>query len=136
MYRALIERDPANAEAFYNLGVALKQLDEFADAESHLRKACELDPALPEAPFTLGVVLWQTGRPSDALAEFRAAIARKPDYGQAHYMLGTILKQQGRWARCDRGISKRGQGRSDLGGSAFEPGAGARAGGPARSGGS
>ena len=82
MYRALVALDPANAEAFYNLGLALKQQDDFAAAEVELRRAARLDPALPEAPFTLGVVLWQTGRADEALQQFRDALARKPDYAR------------------------------------------------------
>ena len=55
-YRALLVDTPASAEAFYNLGMALKQQDEFDEAERALRKACALDATLREAPFTLGVV--------------------------------------------------------------------------------
>ena len=66
VYRELIARDARSAEAFYNLGLALKQKDDFAGAERELRRAIELDPSLPEAPYTLGVVLWQTGRAEEA----------------------------------------------------------------------
>ena len=90
-----IELQPANAEARYNLGLALKQQDDFAGAETELRRAAELDTSLPDAPFTLGVVLWQTGRADEAVRALREAITRRPDYADAHYMLGTILKQQG-----------------------------------------
>ena len=94
-YRRCARSTRRNAEAAYNLGLALKQQDDFAAAEIELRKAMALDPALPEAPFTLGVVLWQTGRATKPLQQFRDAIARKPDYADAHYMIGTVLKQQG-----------------------------------------
>ena len=73
-YRALIALDPGNAEAFYNLGLALKQQDDFAGAEVELRQAVRSIRALPEAPFTLGVVLWQTGRADEAAA----AVPRSP----------------------------------------------------------
>jgi tetratricopeptide (TPR) repeat protein len=90
--------DPANAEAFYNLGVALKQQDQFGPAEDALRRAMSLDAKLADAPFTLGVVVWQTGRAEEAEALFREAIARKPGSADAHYMLGTVLKGLGREA--------------------------------------
>jgi protein O-GlcNAc transferase len=90
-----VSRDPKNALAFYNLGMALKQQDQFADAEQALRQAIAIDPSLPDAPYTLGVVLWQTGRGADALAEFRKTIALNPEFADAHYMLATVLKQQG-----------------------------------------
>ena len=95
MLRELTARDPRNAEAFYNLGVALKQNDDFKGAEAALRRAVELGGTLAEAPFTLGVVLWQTGRPHEAIDMFRQAIARRADYDDAHYMLGTVLQQAG-----------------------------------------
>ena len=88
--------EPANAEAAYNLGLALKQQDDFAGAETELRKAARLDPTLPEAPFTLGVVLWQTGRPDEALEQFRETLARKADYADAFYMIGTISSSRAR----------------------------------------
>ena len=68
VYRELTAMEPPSAEAFYNLGVALKQKDDFAGAEEALRRAMALDPAgaLPEAPYTLGIVLWQTGRAAES----------------------------------------------------------------------
>jgi protein O-GlcNAc transferase len=95
VFRALVAVDSTNAAAFYNLGLALKQHDEFAAAETELRRAMSLDRSLPEPPFTLGVVLWQTARPEEAIDQFREAIRRKPDYADAHYMLATVLKQRG-----------------------------------------
>jgi Flp pilus assembly protein TadD len=100
VFRALVEIAPADAEAFYNLGLALKQQDQFGAAETALGRAAQLDPPLPEAPFTLGVVLWQTGRADEAVQQFLEALARKADYGDAHFMLGTILKQQGALAEA------------------------------------
>jgi len=90
--------DPPSAEAFYNLGVALKQKDDLAGAEAALRRAIDLDPqsALPEGPYTLGVVLWQTGRAEEAVPAFQRALAARTDYAEAHYMLGTVLKQLGK----------------------------------------
>jgi tetratricopeptide (TPR) repeat protein len=95
VYRKLVEASPENAPAFYNLGLVRKQRDDFAGAESGLRRAALLDPKLADAPYTLGVVLWQTGRPDEAAAAFRDATLRRADYADAHFMLGTVLQQQG-----------------------------------------
>jgi Flp pilus assembly protein TadD len=95
VYTELIARSPNSAEAHYNLGLALKQKDDFAGAETSLRRAVELDPALPDPPYTLGVVLWQTGRFDEAAQAFREATTRRPGYADAHFMLGTVLQQQG-----------------------------------------
>ena len=74
--RDALRLQPSSAEGRYNLGVALKQQDDFAGAEAELRQAIALDPKLPEARFTLGVVLWQTGRSDEAVRAFREVIAR------------------------------------------------------------
>ena len=94
-FRELTTREPTNAEAFYNLGTALKQQDNFADAEQALRQSIRLRTDLPESHFTLGVVLWQTRHLEDAAASFREALAERPAYAEAHYMLGTVLRQLG-----------------------------------------
>jgi Flp pilus assembly protein TadD len=96
VYRELLAGAEGTADDHYNLGMALKQKDEFTEAETELRKAIAKDPSLPEAHFTLGVVLWQTGRADDALRSFDDAIAQRADYAEAHYMRATVLKQQGR----------------------------------------
>ena len=100
MYQDLSRREPENAEAFYDLGLALKQQDRFDEAETALTAAQRLDPAMPEAPYTLGVVLWQTGRAEQAIVAFREALTRHAEFADAHYMLGTVLKQTRRWGWC------------------------------------
>jgi tetratricopeptide (TPR) repeat protein len=94
--QGLAADEPASAEAFYNLGVTLKQMDRLEDAEAALRRAIDLDPKLGDARFTLGVLLWQTGRTGDAERTFGEAISATPRSADAHYMLGTVLRQQGR----------------------------------------
>ena len=88
--------EPAYAEAFYNLGTALKQQDDFEGAERPCARPSGSAPTSPDAHYTLGVVLWQTRRLPEAVDEFRAALAVKPAYPQAHYMLGTVLRQLGK----------------------------------------
>ena len=104
--RALTDRQPEHAEAFYNLGTALKQQDDFAGAEAALREAARLNPRLPDAHYTLGVVLWQTGRAAEAIDAFRAAIG-----GQARLRAGALHARHGaeagRTARPGAGRSAR-----------------------------
>src|SRR6185295_1074415 len=94
VYRELTTLDPPSAEAFYNLGMALKQKDDFAGAEEALRRAVAIDPALPEAHYMLGTVLRQQGKVDDALAEFRTAIGIR-DSAEPHLNIGQILQQRG-----------------------------------------
>ena len=99
--RALLALEPANAEAAYNLGLALKQQDDFAGAETELRKA--VATRSDAAGSTLHARRACSGRqaaPDEALEQFREALARKPDYADAFYMIGTMLKQQGALAEA------------------------------------
>jgi tetratricopeptide (TPR) repeat protein len=75
--------------------MALKQQDDFAEAERALRQACALDASLRDAPFTLGVLLWQTGRGSEALQWFDTALAIDRRFADAHYMRGLVLREAG-----------------------------------------
>ena len=84
-----------------------KQKDEFAEAESELRKAIALDPSLPEPHFTLGVVLWQTGRAEEALKSFDDAIAQKADYAEAHYMRAPSSSSRAGWTRPSPASARR-----------------------------
>src|ERR1017187_2073684 len=93
--REAIRRDPDQAGAHYDLGVALKNKDEIEAAKAELQRSLELDPSLAEAHYMLGIAHWQTGAFDEAAKEMQAAIALRPDYGQAYFMLGTALKQKG-----------------------------------------
>ena len=95
-YRRLVDLVPENAEARYNLGLALKNKDQLEDAVAELKKAVELKPDLAEANYTLGVILLQQAKLDEAGQAFRSAIASRADYAEAHYALGTVLQQQGK----------------------------------------
>jgi len=56
-----ITAEPANAEAWYELGVAQEGLGETNDAEASYRKAASLDPRHSDALFRLGVFASQRG---------------------------------------------------------------------------
>ena len=93
-YRNLINLAPDDAEAYYNLGVALKQKQDFDGAIAALEKAIGLEPGLPEAHYTLGVIFWQQGKLDEAAAEFRAAIRLRPTFAEAHKRLGITLRRR------------------------------------------
>lgn len=69
---------PASAEARFNLGVALFDLERFDEAEAALRKAAQMKPDAPWAHRRLGNLLHATGRWREALAAYQAAYSRDP----------------------------------------------------------
>lgn len=108
-YKRALELDPENADACNNLGVALRTLDRFAEAEVALRQAIRLRPASAGAYVNLGLVLRSLGKIDAAVAAFCKSIEIEPDLAAAHNNLGNALKLQRRYdlavASLDRAIA-------------------------------
>ena len=94
-YRKLITVDASSAAGHYDLGIALKMLDQLEPAKKELEEAIRLEPSLAEARYTLGITYWQSGDFPATIEQMKGAINVKPDYAEAHYMLGIALKQTG-----------------------------------------
>lgn len=69
-YRKATELDPANASAWYNLGIAFDELLEVAESETAYRTALQLAPELAEARVNLALCLLKQGRLSEAWPEY------------------------------------------------------------------
>jgi tetratricopeptide (TPR) repeat protein len=86
---------PGEADAHYNLGVALKSSGLLEDAAASYRRALKIKPDYAEAHGNLGNVLKELGRPKDAVDSYRRALALKPDSPETHNNLGNALKELG-----------------------------------------
>jgi len=84
------------AAAHYNLGNAMFQLGNRAEAEEHLRAALALQPDYALAHDGLGVVLYTGGRLAEAVAHYREAVRFDSDSADAHYHLAVALRGLGR----------------------------------------
>jgi tetratricopeptide (TPR) repeat protein len=85
--------DPSNPEAFFNRGLAGKQLERFDLAEEDFRTAMELEPTYAaDGAAELGALRAMQNDIDGALAFCRSAIAADPRHGLAHYYLGLILR--------------------------------------------
>lgn len=74
-YRAVIAREPANAYAWYWLGVVFwEDRRNAAGAQNAFERAIAADPALADAHFNLGVVLLNLQRFAEAKAALRRAL--------------------------------------------------------------
>jgi tetratricopeptide (TPR) repeat protein len=87
---------PDEADAHYNLGVALAAEEKFAEAEEAYRRALRLAPDYVEAQVNLGNVLAEQGRHAEAEACCRRVLEFVPDSADAHNNLGNALKEQER----------------------------------------
>ena len=101
-----VELAPENAEAYYNLGVTLKELSRLEEAEESYKKAIILKPNYALAFFNLGNILKELDRLEEAEESYRKAIAHKPDFADAYNNLGITLKELDRLAEAEEIYSK------------------------------
>ena len=86
---------PGDAEAHYNLGLALKDLGQLGAAVASYRRALEIRPDYVEAHNNLGNALKDLGQISDAVACYRRALEIKPNSAETHNNLGSAMKALG-----------------------------------------
>jgi tetratricopeptide (TPR) repeat protein len=91
-YRRAIRIDPKYEEAYYNLGVLLRD-DRPSEAQALFRTALELDSGYGCAYRELGFVLCEHGANPEAAVHLRKAVQLEPGDAWAHIYLGTYLWQ-------------------------------------------
>src|SRR5262249_2646291 len=84
------------ANAYTNLGIALKKQGDPQAAIAAHRKAIALQPDYADAHNNLGVLLQEEGLLEQAVAAHRQAIGFRPDFAIAHSNLGVAFKEQGK----------------------------------------
>jgi tetratricopeptide (TPR) repeat protein len=98
--RTALSMDPANAEAYRYLGLAL-YADGHYDAALHAfdeARAREPEGSVANADvyFDMGITYRDQGDPRRAAIAYRHAISLRPDYWEAHSNLGVVLHDQGK----------------------------------------
>jgi len=81
--RSVLERNPASAKAWYNLGVIQESMGQSAGALASYDRAILLSPALSSAHLNRGVVLHRQGKVQEALLSYRLALRVQPDNARA-----------------------------------------------------
>lgn len=71
---AVLDIDPDNSDAHYNLGLTLAEQDNLVDAEEHFRSAIKSDPEDLEIRSELASVLVRLERPIDAIHVLEEAL--------------------------------------------------------------
>jgi tetratricopeptide (TPR) repeat protein len=85
-----------NYVAHYQLGVALQEQGNVAEAQKHYESALRLNPAYPQPHNNLGVILEAAGRLEEALRHLLTAIQLEPTYADAYNNLGMVLAHMGK----------------------------------------
>jgi Tfp pilus assembly protein PilF len=77
-----------------NVGVALLEQYNHADAAQSFRRALEIDPSLALAKINLAIALYYVPDAPAATTAAREAVTAAPDAPQPHYILGLIAKAE------------------------------------------
>ena len=111
VYSRILQEEPDNPAARFNLGLAHLRLKDPARAVTELTVVLEQEPEMAEALYQRGNAYDDLGNPEWAVADYAAAIESNPDYLQAHYNRGVVLARIGRHrdavAAFDRAIELR-----------------------------
>ena len=91
----VVEINPKDVEAYYNLGNTFKELYMFEEAKKNYKIAIKIQPKHFGAYNNLGITLKELGEFEDAEIVFRNIIRLKPNNAEAINNLGNILKELG-----------------------------------------
>jgi len=97
MYRQILQREPANAEATHFLGMCLVRTNRRDEGLAALRRSVLLAPANEIYWRNLGIVLLQFDELSEAETALRRAVAASRDSAPAHNYLAVALLRSGRF---------------------------------------
>ena len=84
-----------------NLGVALFESGQTANAQARYRAALAIEPDYPPAYNNLGVALRAQGRVAEAVTVYEDGLRHRNDYPDLHYNLGNALSEMGRLAEAE-----------------------------------
>jgi len=88
----ILQRDPACAPAWHQLGLVALRRRDTENAERFVRQAVELAPDEATFRHALGMVAAFLGRYDEAEAEYRAAVRLRPDFAEAWFDLSTVVR--------------------------------------------
>lgn len=86
---------PRDAEAHYNLAIALQERGDSVGAAASCRQSLDIQADFAEAHNNLGNALRGLGQTESALTSYRRALECKPAYAEACNNLGVVLQERG-----------------------------------------
>ncbi len=100
--RLALQRDPAHAASWNNLGILLQQQGRGPEAEAAYRRALALQPAFADAHYNLALLFQQAGAFADAAAAHERTLVLQPRHAGASANLGVVLERLGRPDEAER----------------------------------
>ncbi|MDA9813249.1 tetratricopeptide repeat protein [Planktomarina temperata] len=93
-FKRVLAIQPDYADAYYNMGNALKEQGKLEEAIEAYNKALAIKPDFADAYYNMGIVLQEQGKLEEASEAYNKALAIKPDYADAYNNMGNALKEQ------------------------------------------
>ena len=97
---------PDYAEAYNNIGNALKDQDKIKEAIDAYNKALSIKPDYAEPFNNMGNALRDQGRLNEAIKVYKKALSIKPDYAEAYNNMGIALTEQRRLEEATEAYTK------------------------------
>ena len=95
-FKRVLAIKPDYADAYNNMGNALKEQGKLEEAIEAYNKALAIKPDYAEAYNNMGNALKEQGKLEEAIEAYNKALAIKPDYAEAYNNMGNALKEQGK----------------------------------------
>ena len=95
MWADVVNQQPDNGRARYNLANALLKAGRISDAIPVSQEAIRLRPNHAPSYYDLGVALQRQKRTAEAMDAYRTAVRLDPDHASGHLNLGVLLRQSG-----------------------------------------
>ncbi len=100
-YRAILAREPANADALHYLGLLVYGAGQYEPAADLLQQSVRANDRNPVAWSNLGNALMMLTRLPDAEAAFTRALRIDPGLADAAFNLGNALRQQKKYVSAE-----------------------------------
>ena len=85
---------PDNANAYYNIGIALQDQGKLEEAIEAYKKALAIKPDYAEAYYNIGIAFKGQNKLKEVIEAYKKALAIKPDYADAYNNMGNTLLEQ------------------------------------------
>jgi tetratricopeptide (TPR) repeat protein len=95
-YKIAVSVNSKDPDLFNDVGLALMQIEEYAQAAVYLKEALRLDQGNHNIRYNLASVYRDGKMFNEALSEYMKLIEVRPDYPNVHNDVGNIYKQGGR----------------------------------------
>lgn len=94
-FKRILDLDPDNYRAYYNLGIAYFNLDNFKDALSSYKKAISIKPDYKHGYYNIGLLHEAKNNFAEAVQNYEKALEIDPKYVYAMHALKAIKMEMG-----------------------------------------